>query len=75
MIIKSQYNTQKSAPQNWVPRINSKIPNSQNESSSESWVNLTTDEERYVCQIKSSNYAIHSDNDISVAVQNTGDIP
>ena len=35
----------------------------------------TTDEERYVCQIKSSNYTIHSDNDISVAVQNTGDMP
>ena len=35
-------------------------------------MNLTTDEERYVCKIKSPNYTIYSDN---VAVQNTGDIP
>ena len=38
-------------------------------------MNLATDEERYVCKIKSRSYTIYRDNDITVAVQNTGDIP
>ena len=38
-------------------------------------MNLATDEKRYVCKIKSRSYTIYRDNDITVAVQNTGDIP
>ena len=38
-------------------------------------MNLATDEERYVCKIKSPNYTIYRDNGITVALQNIGDIP
>ena len=57
--------------QEWTP----KYQTPQNELYSESSMNLATDEERYVCKIKSPNYTIYRDNGITVALQNIGDIP
>lgn len=69
MIVKSQYQHPKVSSPELTPKNqleNTKLPE---------WIiQWILGEERYVCQIKSSNYAIHSDNDISVAVQNTGEI-
>ena len=69
MIVKSQYQHPKVSSPELTPKNqleNTKLPE---------WIiQWILGEERYVCQIKSSNYTIHSDNDISVAVQNTGEI-
>ena len=67
-------------PKSQLPRtdsqeLTSKYQTPQNESYSESSINFATDEERYVCKIKSPNYTIYRDNDITVAVKNTGYIP
>lgn len=58
------------------------VKHSQNESSTlnsstEPSVDLTMEEEtdRYVCKINSPKYSIYRDNDIDVAVKNTGNIP
>ena len=52
-----------------------KFQTPQNESYSESSINLEINEERYVCTIKSPNYTIYRDSSVTVTLQNTGYIP